>query len=34
MVIMWFFPITRESHQETLKTLAAEVGEAAPQEPT
>lgn len=29
--IMWFFPITRESHRETLRTLAAEVGEA--QEP-
>lgn len=33
MIIMWFFPITRESHQETLRTLAAEVGQAAPQEP-
>lgn len=32
--IMWFFPITRESHRETLRTLAAEVGQAAPQEPT
>jgi len=31
--IMWRFPITRESHRETLKTLAAEVGQAAPQEP-
>jgi GPH family glycoside/pentoside/hexuronide:cation symporter len=31
--IMWRFPITRESHRETLRTLAAEVGEAAPQEP-
>ncbi len=31
--IMWFFPITRESHRETLRTLAAEVGQAAPQEP-
>ncbi|MBV9990223.1 MAG: MFS transporter [Alphaproteobacteria bacterium] len=30
--IMWFFPITRESHRETLRTLAAEVGEA--QEPS
>jgi Na+/melibiose symporter-like transporter len=33
MIIMWFFPITRESHAETLRTLAAEVGQAAPQEP-
>ena len=32
--IMWRFPITRESHRETLKTLAAEVGQAAPQELT
>jgi hypothetical protein len=32
--IMWRFPITRETHRETLKTLAAEVGQAAPQEPT
>ena len=32
--VMWFFPITRESHRETLRTLAAEVGQAAPQEPT
>jgi GPH family glycoside/pentoside/hexuronide:cation symporter len=31
--IMWRFPITRESHTETLRTLAAEVGQAAPQEP-
>jgi Na+/melibiose symporter-like transporter len=31
--VMWKFPITRESHSETLKTLAAEVGQAAPQEP-
>jgi glycoside/pentoside/hexuronide:cation symporter, GPH family len=31
--IIWFFPITRESHRETLRTLAAEVGQAAPQEP-
>jgi len=31
--IMWSFPITRESHRETLRTLAAEVGQAAPQEP-
>jgi len=31
--IMWRFPITRESHRETLQTLAAEVGQAAPQEP-
>ncbi|HEX4859874.1 MAG TPA: MFS transporter, partial [Rhizomicrobium sp.] len=29
--IMWRFPITRASHRETLKTLAAEVGQAAPQ---
>jgi Na+/melibiose symporter-like transporter len=32
--IIWYFPITRESHRETLRTLAAEVGQAAPQEPT
>ncbi len=32
-VVIWFFPITRESHRETLRTLAAEVGQAAPQEP-
>ena len=32
--IMWRFPITRESHRETLRTLAAEVGEATPQELT
>jgi Na+/melibiose symporter-like transporter len=32
--VIWHFPITRESHRETLKTLAAEVGRAAPQEPT
>jgi Na+/melibiose symporter-like transporter len=31
--IIWYFPITRESHRETLRTLAAEVGQAAPQEP-
>jgi Na+/melibiose symporter-like transporter len=31
--IMWRFPITRESHRETLRTLAAEVGQGAPQEP-
>jgi Na+/melibiose symporter-like transporter len=31
--VMWFYPITRESHRETLRTLAAEVGQAAPQEP-
>lgn len=31
--VMWSFPITRESHRETLRTLAAEVGQAAPQEP-
>ena len=34
MAILWLFPITRESHRETLRTLAAEVGEAAPQEIT
>ncbi len=32
--VMWLFPITRESHRETLRSLAAEVGQAAPQEPT
>jgi GPH family glycoside/pentoside/hexuronide:cation symporter len=31
--VIWFFPITRESHRETLRTLAAEVGQGAPQEP-
>jgi GPH family glycoside/pentoside/hexuronide:cation symporter len=31
--VMWFYPITRESHRETLRTLAAEIGQAAPQEP-
>jgi len=34
LLVIWFFPITRESHRETLQTLAAEVGQAAPQEPT
>jgi Na+/melibiose symporter-like transporter len=34
LLIIWFFPITRESHRETLQTLAAEVGQAAPQELT
>lgn len=32
-IVMWFFPITRESHAETLRTLAAEVGRAAPEGP-
>jgi len=32
--VIWSFPITRESHRETLRTLAAEVGQAAPQELT
>ena len=30
--VMWSFPITRESHRETLRTLAAEVGQAPPPE--
>ncbi len=34
LFVIWSFPITRESHAETLRTLAAEVGQAAPQEPT
>jgi len=34
LFVIWFFPITRESHAETLLTLAAEVGQATPQEPT
>lgn len=33
MIVMWFFPITRASHAETLRSLAAEVGQAAPREP-
>ncbi len=31
MIVMWFFPITRASHEETLRTLAAEVALAAPE---
>ena len=27
--VMWRFPITRESHRETLKTLTAEVGQVS-----
>jgi Na+/melibiose symporter-like transporter len=33
LAVMWSFPITRESHTETLRTLAAEIDQAAPQEP-